>query len=254
MDLRRLPADQFLGAGAVTVSHPVLDPYLLPKSPYTVFAGGEQADVPMLIGSNEEEARALVDLSTVKASSFSQDIQGAWGSLPPALLAAYPHATDAEAKTARVEFERDLRFGWDMWTWARLQAATGRRPVYYYHFTRQPPFPPTSIYSGWGASHYAELWYVFDHLNQEAWPWTPADNSLAEAISTYWTNFAKTGDPNGSELAVWPPFSRSGQVLYLGDRISVGGVADLETLSTFDGVYTQVRGVPVGAGSKLKGP
>ncbi len=249
-ELRRLPAERFLGDGAAAVSHPVIDHYVLPKSPFDAFAEGRQADVPMLVGSNEEEGRALVDASTVKAASFKEDIGRAWGALPPVLLDAYLHATDAEARTARFDFERDLRFGWDMW----LQAATGRHPVYYYHFTRQPPFPPGSVYSGWGASHYAELWYVFDHLDQAPWSWTAADRSLAEAMSTYWTNFAKRGDPNGPGLTAWPPFSGSGQVLYLGDRVSLGGVADLKTLTVFDAVYAQVRGAPVLAAPKNAAP
>jgi para-nitrobenzyl esterase len=52
--------------------------------------------------------------------------------LANALVAAYPHATDEQAKEARLGLERDLRFGWDMWAWARLQAATGQNHVYYF--------------------------------------------------------------------------------------------------------------------------
>jgi para-nitrobenzyl esterase len=244
-ELRTLPAERFLGPGSNAVSHPVFGAGVLPRSPYAVFAAGEQADVPTMVGSNEEEARSLVDLSTVKAATFKKDIQAAWGTLPSALLDAYPHATDAEAKTARADFERDLRFGWDMWTWARLQAATGRSAVFFYHFTRKPPFPHGSVYDGWGASHFAELWYVFDHLGQEPWAWTSADEALAKAMSDYWTNFAKTGDPNSPNLPVWPKFGASNQVLDFGDHVTAGGVADLPSLSTFDAVYAQVRGAPV---------
>jgi hypothetical protein len=43
----------------------------------------------------------------------------------------------------------------------------------------QPPFPAGSVYAGWGASHFAELWYVFDHLDQSPWNWTAADRKLA---------------------------------------------------------------------------
>jgi para-nitrobenzyl esterase len=242
-ELRALPASRILTGDVAAVSHPVLDGYVLTQSPYAVFAEGRQADVPMLVGSNEEEARALVELDKVKAATFTADIEKAWGDLPPTLLAPYPHAKDEEAKAARAHFERDLRFGWDMWAWARLQAATGHKGVYYYHFTRAPPFPSPSVYSGWGPSHYAELWYVFDHLNQEPWRWTAADRALATAMSTYWTNFAKTGDPNGHGVPVWPKFSASGQVIHLGDTMTLGGVADLPSLKVFDAVYAQVRGI-----------
>jgi len=241
-DLRRLPASQLTGnAGGIT--HPVIEPYLLPVSPYDAFTTGQQNDVPLLVGSNADEARALVDVTNVKANTFDSDLEHSFGALPPPLLAAYPHASDAEAKQARLDLERDLRFGWDMWAWARLQAATGQSTVYYYSFTRQPPFPAGSVYEGWGASHYAELWYVFDHLDQSPWHWTAADRNLAEEISSYWVNFARSGNPNGQGLPLWPPFtSTDSKVLYLGAPIIVGGVANINSLKVFDSVYTMVRG------------
>jgi para-nitrobenzyl esterase len=242
-ELRQLPAERLLGGN---VSHPVVDGYVLPRSPYEVFAAGQQADVPMLVGSNEEEARSLVDLTKVKAASFDADIAKAWGALPPQLLQAYPHATDEEAQAARGGFERDLRFGWDMWTWARLQAATGKSPVYYYHFAQKPPFPGGSVYAGWGASHFAELWYVFDHLDQERWRWTRADRALANTMASYWTNFAKTGDPNGDGVGSWTPFKADHyRARYFGGPTEVGPVADLAGLRVFDAVYAQVRGSTV---------
>jgi para-nitrobenzyl esterase len=244
-ELRALPTARLFNAQADTVDHPVIDHYVLPEPPYQVFAEGRQNDVPVLIGSNAEEARALVDLSTVRAATYLDDIRRKWGPLPEPLLAAYPHATDDEARQARAHFERDLRFGWDMWAWARLQAQTGKNKVFYYHFTRSPPFPQGSVYAGWGPSHYAELWYVFDHLDQEPWAWSAADRKLADLMATYWTNFAKAGDPNGAGLPAWPDFTpHRGQVLYLGDTVSLGGVADVATLKVFDAVYDQVRGVP----------
>jgi para-nitrobenzyl esterase len=245
--LRNLPAAALFGGTAGDVSHPVIEPYVLPAAPYQAFASGQQNDVPLLIGSNAEEARSLVDVSHLKASTFDSDLEHSWGPLPPPLVAAYPHATDEEARQARLDLERDLRFGWDMWAWARLQAGTGKSPVYYYSFTERPPFPAGSVYSGWGASHYAELWYVFDHLDQERWPWSAADRRVAEEISSYWVNFARSGNPNGPGLPPWPAFaSADGKVLYLGDPITVGGVVNLKSLSVFDAVYTTVRGAAFG--------
>jgi para-nitrobenzyl esterase len=242
-ELRRLPASRLLGG---TIAHPVIDSYVLPRSPYQAFVDHLQNDVPTIVGSNEDEARALVDLSKVRAATFDADIAKAWGDLPPALIAAYPHATDEEAKTARAAFERDLRFGWDMWTWARLQAADGSQPIHAYHFTQVPPFPPGSVYAGWRSSHFAELWYVFDHLDQEPWRWTPFDRALANAMATYWTNFAKTGDPNGPGLPNWPRFAgRGDSTLVLGTPITVGGLADPSGLKVFDAVYGRIRGAPV---------
>jgi len=247
--LRQLPAADLLGgdnAGGVT--HPVIEPMLLPRPPSDAFASAQQNDVPLLLGSNAEEARSLTDVSHVQSATFDADIARSFGALPPPIMAAYPHGTDAQAPQARLDLERDLRFGWDMWAWARLQAAIGHERVYYYSFRQQPPFPLDSVYAGWGASHFAELWYVFDHLDQAAWNWTASDRRLAAAISSYWVNFASTGNPNGPGLPNWPPFSAEHeQVQYLGDPIAVGGVANIDSLKVLDGVYANVRGRPLGA-------
>jgi len=246
-ELRRLPATLLTGnAGGIV--HAVIEPYVLPHSPYEAFTSGQQNDVPLLIGSNAEEARALVDVTHETAATFDSDLEHSVGQLPPALIAAYPHATDEEARQAQLGLERDLRFGWDMWAWARLQAGTGQSPVFYYSFRQQPPFPASSVYAGWGASHFAELWYVFDHLNQSPWNWTAADRLLAEEMSGYWVNFAKSGNPNGPGLPSWPAFTNpESKVEYFADPITVGGVANLTSLSVFDAVYTAVRGTPFGA-------
>jgi para-nitrobenzyl esterase len=248
MELRRLPADRLTGGGnAGGVTHPVIEPWLLPLAPYEAFASGHQNDVPLLLGSNAEEARSLTDVSHTTAATFAADIESSFGKLPAAIVAAYPHPTDAAAQQARLDLERDLRFGWDMWAWARLQAAGGRSPVYYYLFRQQPPFPMGSMYAGWGASHFAELWYVFDHLNQQPWRWSAGDRKLARNMSGYWSNFARSGDPNGKGLPAWPAFTNSAaRVLYLSDPVTVGAVANLEALTALDGVYTAVRGKAFG--------
>ena len=246
-ELRQLPATLLTGnAGGIV--HPVIESYVLPVSPYDAFASGQQNDVPLLIGSNADEARAMVDVTHETAATFDSDLERSVGKLPPALVAAYPHATDEEARQAQLGLERDLRFGWDMWAWARLQAGTGKSPVFYYSFRQQPPFPASSVYAGWGASHFAELWYVFDHLDQSPWNWTAGDRKLAEEMSGYWVNFARSGDSNGPGLPPWPAFTNAeSSVQYLGDPVTAGGVANIHGLSVFDAVYTTVRGKPFAA-------
>ena len=246
-ELRGLPAARLLGGGnAGGVTHPVIEPVVLPGAPSETFAAGRQNDVPLLIGSNAEEARSLTDASHTTAATFDADIANSFGPLPAAIMAAYPHSTDAQAPQARLDLERDLRFGWDMWAWARLQASTGHNPVYYYYFEQRPPFPARSVYAGWGASHFAELWYVFDHLNQSPWQWSRADRTLAEEMSEYWFNFASTGNPNGKGLPAWPAFTGAEpRVQYLGTPIHPGGVANLKSLEALDGVYDAVRGRPL---------
>ena len=62
-------------------------------------------------------------------------------------------------------------------------------------------------------------------------------------MSSYWVNFARSGDPNGLSLPLWPAFTKTeSKVQYLGDPITVGGVANIHGLTVFDAVYSTVRG------------
>jgi para-nitrobenzyl esterase len=248
--LRKLPSAKLLTGEAAKVSHPVIEPYALPVAPYDAFTARSHNDVPLLVGFNAEEARTFVDVGSVKAESFASDIQRRFGSLPAPLMAAYPHAADEQARQARLDLERDLRFGWDMWAWARLQVRSARSPVYFYYFKQQPPFPSGSVHDGWGASHFAELWYMFDHLDQDAWPWSEADRRLAKMMSSFWTNFAKRGDPNNDGMPPWPAFDGDARVLHLSDPVSVGSLPNRASLEVFDSVYDSLRGTPLDTATK----
>jgi para-nitrobenzyl esterase len=245
--LRVLPAERLLVGSAGQVSHPVFDTDVLPYTPYEAYVAGRMAKVPVLMGANAQEAQSLVDVTNVRADNFAAELTRAWGPLPPRIAAAYVFTNDVEAKQARLDLERDLRFGWDMWAWARLQAASGTVPAYAYRFTHSPPFPTGSVRAGWGPSHYAELWYMFDHLDQEPWAWRKADRRLAHAMASYWVNFARTGNPNGVGLPYWPAFdARTQQVMGLGEKLAPMAHPDVPTLRAFDQTYDMVRGAPFG--------
>ncbi len=243
--LRALPASALLTGTAGRVSHPVIEPKVLPLAPYDAYLARRFIDVPLIVGANAEEARSLTDVSAVTVQNFSDEIARTWGPLPTPLIEAYPFSTDEEARTARLAFERDLRFGWDTWAWARLHAQASAHPVFYYRFSRAAPFPDNGPRAGWGASHFAELWYVFDHLNQEAWAWEAADYRLANRMSRYWANFAATGDPNSSGLPFWPAFTAAApNLIDLNDQTRVIAAPVDSQLRVFDGVYDAVRGSP----------
>ena len=244
--LRALPAERVLDGKLPSGAHPVIEPYVLPATPYDIFHAGKQAAVPVLLGANAEEARALTDVGNVRAATFAADIEKSFGKLPPQLYEQYPHATDAEAQRARIAFESDLRFRWDMWTWARLHRTSSKSNVFFYRFDHAPPFSAGSPRAGWGASHFAELWYVFNHLDQEPWRWNAADRRLADQMSSYWVNFVKAGDPNESGLPPWPQFDADlGPELTLADPVAPGPIDNVARLQVFDQVYTQLRGMPL---------
>lgn len=245
--LRKLSPELILKASDEGTTHPIIDGYVLPEEPYEAFMADRQNDVPLLVGSNADEARPLVAGKDVKLATFGEDIGKDLGSdvqrdLANGYLKIYPATTDDEARETRAKFERDLRFAWDVWTWARMQSKTGRAKVYYYYFAHLPPYPQGSPFVGWGAAHWSELPYVFDHLSQSQWTWTDTDRALANTMATYWTNFARSGDPNVAGLPVWPNFTAGDErLMHFDDAGRVGGIPNLAGLRLLDDRFARLR-------------
>lgn len=231
--LRALPASQIIARRFNP--QPNIDGYVLRESPYEAFAHGRVNDVDLLVGSNEEEGLYFIDDRDIRPATLGDELKRDFPALIVSLIGPKPAASDSAARAAFIGFESDMRFGWNMWAWARLHAAAGRRHTYLYRFSHAPPDQA-------GASHGAEMAYVFDHLDLSGAPWTDTDRALAETMAAYWTNFAKTGDPNGRGLPEWPAFASSQQTaLLIGGAIRPGEIPNEAGLAAIDRLYAAVR-------------
>lgn len=118
----------------------------------------------------------------------------------------------------------------------------GRRRAYFYRFVRQPDYSKGHPYFGPRSTHGIELPYVFGTLDESAANWSSGDQELASIIQQYWTNFAKTGDPDGTGLPRWPMFdSEQGKVMNLDQPVRAAPLADYARLKRLDRVYATTR-------------
>jgi para-nitrobenzyl esterase len=73
-----------------------------------------------------------------------------------------------------------------------------------------------------GALHSSEILYVFNNLRMKDYPWTDMDRSIADGLSSYWTNFAKTSDPNAARLPSWRVYNPKDEYwMNLGDTFGL---------------------------------
>jgi len=216
--LRALPAPIILAAAAAAArqeSNPefVLDGWLLSRTPQAVFAAGTQQPVTLIIGNNGREASVFRGASAAPMAGDQgprKTLRTSYGSLAPIAMAAYAIDAHTGRTAAADEWLNDALMTCPSAAMATLNTFAGH-PSFLYQFHRSIPGKGESEL---GSFHSLELPYVFGALRNPVWSWltfAKLDETLAAAIQSYWTNFAKTGDPNGVDLPQWRPYSSASE-------------------------------------------
>jgi para-nitrobenzyl esterase len=220
-ELRRMPAEKLLKLSHIRMG-PIVDGWVLPEDVYSVFAAGKQIDVPLVVGTVGSDAPGPPSTPT-KAAMVPTYARRTFGELADEYLRLYPAQDDEQAAKSATEF-RSNRAMANARTLANLDVKTGKSKVYWYFFTHLSPFPEGLMWGGrpardWGAYHGSEIVYVFDAFPFQDWSWRPVDLNLGDMVSTMWTNFAKTGNPNGTGLPEWPSYNPKTELLLnIGDH------------------------------------
>jgi para-nitrobenzyl esterase len=251
-ELRATPAEKLLEA----TSKPgtpwfglAVDGLFFPKEPAAVYAAGEQAKVPLLVGWNSEEmnSRMVMGPAEPTLENYEKAIKRLYTNNWEEALEAYSASNAGEVVQVATELASDRFISYSTWKWADLQAKAGQ-PVYRYYYARprpamkpemgnaspglaggvtrnsgnNPPPPPAR-----GAVHSAEIEYAMGNLpKNNVYAWTPDDYKVSETMQSYFANFIKAGDPNGKGLSKWPAMKNGKPAEYM--RLDVDSRAETE--------------------------
>ncbi len=191
---------------------PNVDGYFFPESPAEIYAEGNEAHIALLAGWNHDEGNYHTFFGTDPPTkeNYLKKIKQTFGDNAAEVLKLFPAETDEQMKASADLLATANFIGYSTWKWIELQTKAGNAPVYRYEFDDAPPLaasaPGAPPQESRGAYHSAEIEFVFGMLDSKKLPWRPEDYQLSEQMGSYWTNFAKTGNPNGTGLPPWPQY------------------------------------------------
>ncbi len=228
--LRQIPATEILNAwknDAGLHFDAIVDGWVVPKQPAQIFAQGKQLRIPILVGSNADEATVFGhnDLKTV--SDYGKHLQQDTGQYSKEEFQLYPVSSDADVPTRSARLESD-EFACGAYSIAQAMTKA-REESYLYNFTYVDPGKRSRL----GAHHGEELFFLSDSFPAD-WEHTNEDKYLGELLRGYWAEFAKTGEPNFDGAPQWPAFdSNSGEYFELGAHVGLRpGSERIRTLET----------------------
>lgn len=202
----------------------VIDQHFLPKTLPEIFEAGEQAQVPLLLGWNSAEipGQSFMQGKPYSKEAFIEKVKEAYPDQSEEILALYAHETPDQVEYSATDLASDRFIVYSTWKWFDLHRNHSQQPVYRYLFGKlSPPLVDKNLTAGLaggtvrsenptpapkqiGARHAAEIEYAMGNLHLvKEFAWTTDDLKASKTMFDYFTNFVKTGNPNGGENPNW---------------------------------------------------
>ena len=241
-DLRKIPIHSLLKMASLFVPPirklasprglgPIVDGWIVQGNDVVNYQQKRVRPMSLMVGASANEGRKLADRFPFESRSDLEGyLRGSFGSLKN-LPVSYLAENDDDVRGALQRVVGDTQFRYGTWAVATSMRNAGGR-VFLYEFARPNDgsnLPPT---------HDDELPYVFDSLQlgglkferDKSFSVSEASKRLSCTMMSYWTNFARTGSPNGSDVPLWPQIGASAEMLVLNDSITHGVMARHEDL------------------------
>lgn len=271
-DLRSMSAEDLLKAASAPNGFrtaATIDGYFLPKTLNEIFAAGEQAKVPLLAGWNSAEIpyQAFMRAEPATPEAYAKRVKEDFPDQAELVLKLYPGTNAAEVVKSATALASDRFIAYSTWKWLDLHAKTGGKPTYRYLFSKSKP-PMTKEFSNAttglaggvtksdeqkasapapapaseGAPHAFEIEYAMGNLDKNpVYAWTAEDHQISKTMLTYFSNFIKTGNPNGSGLPKWTaiPSPEQASFMNIGLQTQSEKATDLERYRFLDELYSK---------------
>jgi para-nitrobenzyl esterase len=243
--LRALSADKLLEGSKATMGfapgnkfNPVVDGWAIPDDIMTIFDEKKQNLVPVIAGSNADEATIFISKPPFDSiEAYQGYVKNLYGEFADNALQIYPVNDPSEIRMAMCGIVRDLYFAAGARRLVREMAKAGEKS-YLYHFTMTYPGPWSKV----GAFHGAEMRLVFNNMYKTKIPFEDKHRALAKAMGSYWIQFAATGKPNKPGMVEWPAYDpKTEPFIDLGEVIKVDHGLRKEALDLADKVVLGQR-------------
>ena len=240
--LRAVSSDEILQKTSNYAVAVTVDGWFMPDLSENIFARGEQQDVALMVGTNNDEGTIFLGFLPFNTpAAFAEAMRVSYGEHADKILELYPAADVSQLNAAKNQLITDTWF---------VRGARGMlagmdkvsSSAFQYHFTRK-----STVAAALGAHHGLEIGYAFDNLNPMQQQET--DKELASAMIQYWVQFATTGDPNVDGLPEWPAYeTATDRHLELGDEIKAGSKYRKEVVDVLNAIHDAQFASGVGEG------